>query len=62
MRDLRLGVQLKKVEHTDLHRSSVEYELTPYEILMEDIRTRRYTLRQVLVSTILPPVVRTSGL
>ena len=47
MRQLRHGVQLKKVEHVGGH--SVEYELTPYEILMEDIRSRRYTLNKVMV-------------
>ena len=47
MRQLRHGVQLKKVEHVGSH--SVEYELTPYEVLMEDIRSRRYTLNKVMV-------------
>ena len=50
MRDLRRGVQLKKVDHLDFRQASLEFELTPFEMLMEDIRTRRYTLRQVLVS------------
>ncbi|CAF4955676.1 unnamed protein product [Pieris macdunnoughi] len=42
--ELRMGVKLKKVSHS---RTPIEYELTPYEILMDDIRSRRYTLRKV---------------
>ena len=44
--ELRQGVtKLRKVErHTKM---SVEYELTPYEILMEDIRQKKYTLKKV---------------
>jgi len=44
IRELRHGVQLKKVHYS---RAPVEFELTPYEILMEDIRARRYTLNKV---------------
>lgn len=44
IRELRHGVQLKKVHYT---RTPVEFALTPYEILMEDIRARRYTLNKV---------------
>jgi hypothetical protein len=47
MSELRRGAQLKKVEHINNH--SIEFELTPYEILMEDIRSRRYTLNKVMV-------------
>jgi spire len=35
--ELRRGVRLKKI---NFHHSPTEYELTPYEILMEDIRSR----------------------
>lgn len=35
---------MKKVSYT---RKPIEYELTPYEILMEDIRARRYKLNKV---------------
>jgi len=42
MRQLRHGVRLKKVEQTHLPPS--EYELTPFEILLEDIRLGRYKL------------------
>lgn len=42
--ELRMGVKLKKVQYS---HTPIEYELTPYEILMDDIRSRRYTLRKV---------------
>ncbi|XP_049885136.1 protein spire isoform X2 [Pectinophora gossypiella] len=42
--ELRMGVKLKKVNYS---RTPIEYEMTPYEILMDDIRSRRYTLRKV---------------
>ena len=48
MRELRQGCRLKKVDYTNL--PPVEYELTPFEILLEDIRTRRYTLNKIMVS------------
>lgn len=40
------------------HGPPIEYELTPYEILMDDIRSRRYKLRQVMVDGELPPKVK----
>lgn len=36
--ELRREVRLKKIEN--FSRTPTEYELTPYEILMEDIRQR----------------------
>lgn len=42
--ELRMGVKLKKVCYS---RTPIEYEMTPYEILMDDIRSRRYTLKKV---------------
>nr|XP_033790009.1 protein spire homolog 1 isoform X2 [Geotrypetes seraphini] len=47
MRDLRNGVKLKKVQERQYNPLSIEYELTPYEMLMDDIRSKRYTLRKV---------------
>ena len=35
LRDMRTGVKLKKVEFS---KTPVEYEMTPYEILMDDIK------------------------
>ncbi|XP_076808239.1 protein spire homolog 1-like isoform X2 [Clavelina lepadiformis] len=50
--DLRLGVtKLRKVEKRTV---SIEYELTPYEILMEDIRRKKYTLKKVSSNDVLP--------
>lgn len=40
--ELRRGVRLKKINFS---RTPIEYELTPYEILMEDIRSRWVVLK-----------------
>ncbi|XP_055953265.1 protein spire homolog 1-like [Argiope bruennichi] len=53
---LRQGVKLKKVESAQSH--SIEYALTPYEMLLDDIRSRRYKLRQVMVNGDIPPRVK----
>lgn len=45
-------MKLKKVDYT---KTPVEYELTPYEILMEDIKARKYSLNKVMVDGELPP-------
>ncbi|CAB0016315.1 unnamed protein product, partial [Nesidiocoris tenuis] len=50
-----MGVQLKKVCYT---RKPIEFELTPYEILMEDIRSRRYKLNKVMVDGNIPHRVK----
>ena len=50
MRDVRNGVKLKKVQERQYNPLPIEYQLTPYEMLMDDIRSRRYTLRKVMVS------------
>lgn len=47
MKELRRGVRLKAVEHITI--TPTEYELTPFEILLDDIRSRRYTLNKVMV-------------
>jgi spire-like protein len=47
LQQLRHGVRLKSV--TGSGSKDYEFELTPYEILMEDIRTRRYRLNKVMV-------------
>lgn len=53
--ELRRGVRLKKI---NFHHTPTEYALTPYEILMEDIRSRRYQLRKVMVNGNIPPRVK----
>jgi spire-like protein len=49
--ELRHGVKLKKVDYS---HTPIEYELTPYEILMDDIRSRRYKLNKVMVDGDIP--------
>ena len=46
MGDLITGAKLKHVDHTE---ESIEYELTPYEMLMEEIRARKYELNKVFI-------------
>ncbi|KAL7043725.1 hypothetical protein ACKWTF_001640 [Chironomus riparius] len=53
--ELRRGVRLKKINF--LHPPT-EYAMTPYEILMEDIRSRKYQLRKVMVNGDIPPKVK----
>lgn len=50
MRDLRTGVKLKKVQERQYNPLPTEFQLTPYEMLMDDIRAKRYTLRKVMVN------------
>ncbi|MBN3315328.1 SPIR1 protein, partial [Atractosteus spatula] len=50
MRDLRHGVKLKKVQERQYNPLPIEFQLTPYEMLMDDIRSKRYTLRKVMAS------------
>lgn len=56
VRELRHGVQLKKVCYS--RAPPIEYELTPYEILMDDIRSRRYKLNKVMVDGNIPHRVK----
>ncbi|KAK3086612.1 hypothetical protein FSP39_021042 [Pinctada imbricata] len=56
MRELRRGVRLKKVEDSCITRT--EYELTPFEIILEDIRSRRYSLNKVMVNGDIPPNIK----
>ncbi|XP_075702782.1 protein spire homolog 1-like [Rhinoderma darwinii] len=47
MTELRLGVSLRSVDRWSYAALPVEYELTPYELLMNDIRSQRHHLRPV---------------
>ncbi|KAM4612483.1 protein spire homolog 2 isoform 2-T2 [Discoglossus pictus] len=58
MRDLRHGVQLKKVREKTFNSLPTEYELTPFEMLMQDIRARNYKLRKVMVGGNIPQKVK----
>ncbi|XP_010373980.2 protein spire homolog 1 isoform X2 [Rhinopithecus roxellana] len=61
MRDLRNGVKLKKVQERQYNPLPIEYQLTPYEMLMDDIRCKRYTLRKVMVNGDIPPRLKKSA-
>ncbi|XP_063779500.1 protein spire homolog 1 isoform X5 [Pseudophryne corroboree] len=61
MRDLRNGVKLKKVQERQYDLLPIEFELTPYEMLMDDIRFKRYTLRKVMVQGVIPPRLEKSA-
>ncbi|XP_016094978.1 protein spire homolog 1 isoform X3 [Sinocyclocheilus grahami] len=54
MRDLRHGVKLKKVQEHQYNPLPIEFQLTPYEMLMDDIRCKRYKLRKVMVNGDIP--------
>ncbi|XP_060784486.1 LOW QUALITY PROTEIN: protein spire homolog 2 [Neoarius graeffei] len=58
MRELRQGVKLKKVEQQPFDPLPTEFSLTPFEMLMQDIRCRRYTLRKVMVDGDIPTRVK----
>lgn len=49
MRELRHGVKLKKVQEQEFNPLPTEFQLTPFEMLMQDIRARNYKLRKVMV-------------
>ncbi|XP_061598478.1 protein spire homolog 1 isoform X2 [Cololabis saira] len=61
MRDLRHGVKLKKVQERQYNLLPIEYQLTPYEMLMDDIRSKRYKLRKVMVNGDIPPRLKKSA-
>ncbi|XP_056377506.1 protein spire homolog 1 isoform X5 [Hyla sarda] len=61
MRDLRNGVKLKKVQERQYNMLPIEYQLTPYEMLMDDIRSKRYTLRKVMIQGDIPPRLKKSA-
>ncbi|TNN85671.1 Protein spire 1 [Liparis tanakae] len=61
MRDLRDGVKLKKVQERQYNQLPIEYQLTPYEMLMDDIRSQRYKLRKVMVKGDIPPRLKRSA-
>ncbi|KAE8574618.1 hypothetical protein XENTR_v10003508 [Xenopus tropicalis] len=47
IKELRLGIRLRNSKDRSYVGLPAEYELTPYELLMNDIRAKRYTLREV---------------
>ncbi|XP_051999656.1 protein spire homolog 1-like [Xyrauchen texanus] len=61
MRDLRNGAKLKKVQERQFNPLPIEFQLTPYEMLMDDIRAKRYKLRKVMVNGDIPPKLKKSA-
>ncbi|KAM8870746.1 protein spire homolog 1 isoform 2-T2 [Spinachia spinachia] len=61
MRDLREGVKLKKVQERQYNPLPIEYQLTPYEMLMDDIRSKRYKLRKVMINGSIPQRLKKSA-
>lgn len=49
MKELRQGVKLKKVQEQPFNTLPTEFSLTPFEMLMQDIRARNFQLRKVMV-------------
>ncbi|XP_061030380.1 protein spire homolog 2 isoform X3 [Eubalaena glacialis] len=58
MRELRHGVKLRKVQEQEFSSLPTEFQLTPFEMLMQDIRARNYKLRKVMVNGDIPPRVK----
>ncbi|XP_034031544.1 protein spire homolog 2 [Thalassophryne amazonica] len=58
MKELRQGVKLKKVQEQPFNPLPTEFSLTPFEMLMEDIRARRFQLRKVTVDSDIPNSVK----
>ncbi|XP_056307836.1 protein spire homolog 2 [Danio aesculapii] len=58
MKELRQGVKLKKVEEQPFNPLPTEFSLTPFEMLMQDIRLRKYKLRKVVVDGNIPTCVK----
>jgi hypothetical protein len=57
--ELRHGVKLRKVcERPYEIRRHIEYELTPFEILLDQIRARKYHLKKVNRDSSLAPQVK----
>ncbi|TRY85916.1 hypothetical protein DNTS_011931 [Danionella cerebrum] len=58
MKELRQGVKLKKVEEQPFNPLPIEFSLTPFEMLMQDIRLRKYKLRKVQMDGDIPTCVK----
>ncbi|XP_067090373.1 protein spire homolog 2 isoform X2 [Osmerus mordax] len=58
MKELRQGVKLKKVQEQPFNPLPSEFSLTPFEMLMQDIRTRKFQLRKVMVDGDIPTQVK----
>ncbi|KAM4691953.1 protein spire homolog 1-like [Rhinophrynus dorsalis] len=47
IKELRLGIRLRNAKERSYDELPVESSLTPYELLMNDIRSKKYKLREV---------------
>ncbi|KAM4733358.1 LOW QUALITY PROTEIN: protein spire homolog 2 [Anableps anableps] len=61
MKELRQGVKLKKVQEQPFNLLPTEFSLTPFEMLMQDIRARKFQLRKVMVDGDIPTRVKRSA-
>ncbi|KAJ4930810.1 hypothetical protein JOQ06_025116 [Pogonophryne albipinna] len=61
MRGLREGVKLKKVQDRQYNPLPIEFQLTHYEMLMNDIKSKRYNLRKVMQHGDIPPRLKKSA-
>uniref|UniRef100_A0A4W5R428 Spire-type actin nucleation factor 1a n=1 Tax=Hucho hucho TaxID=62062 RepID=A0A4W5R428_9TELE len=64
MGDLRNGVKLKKVQERQYSPLPTEFQLSPYEMLMDAIRLKRYKLRNVMLLQLngdIPPRLKKSA-
>ncbi|XP_037640587.1 protein spire homolog 1 isoform X4 [Sebastes umbrosus] len=61
MRSLREGVKLKKVQDRQYNPLPIEFQLTPYEMLMDDIKSQRFKLRKVMIDGDIPPRLKKSA-
>nr|XP_057932340.1 protein spire homolog 2 [Doryrhamphus excisus] len=58
MKELRQGVKLKKVQEQPFNSLPTEFSLTPFEMLMQDIRARKFQLRKVMLDGDIPTRVK----
>ncbi|XP_013979794.1 protein spire homolog 2 [Salmo salar] len=58
MKELRQGVKLKKVKEHEFDTLPTEFSLTPFEMLMQDIRIRKFQLRKVMEDGDIPTRVK----
>uniref|UniRef100_A0A3Q3S817 Spire-type actin nucleation factor 2 n=1 Tax=Mastacembelus armatus TaxID=205130 RepID=A0A3Q3S817_9TELE len=58
MKELRQGVKLKKVQEQPFNPLPTEFSLTPFEMLMQDIKARKFQLRKVMVDGDIPSRVK----
>ncbi|CAF0716819.1 unnamed protein product [Brachionus calyciflorus] len=59
--ELRHGIKLRKVVELPQTRRHIEYELTPFEILLDRIRAKQYHLKKVSLDASLAPEIKKSA-